>query len=931
MGVSYFERNGIFASNCTWSSFSFNGVLIPRRPIFPVGLTVKKVHVFGVKVQNNRAINALLKGESDKDNRLVGGGILEKELQFKPSFNEYLKAMESVRVRRERKQADNNNNNNTLKKQKPNDTEKGLFRTPTMEGDKGTVELKEFEKKKSILDQEKVIKVVKHEGLSKKDYGIASKESQVRRGKLGYKGKASKEFVDEIDTNEGHISGKLMKQHQTSGIQQKLEDSNLGKSTKAWRVQKVSKALVPVQRQRHSIKLEGEIVGDASSWGMLTQKGTDNSQWDDKSINKTFKGEKIGAGIDRHGRRERKYFQVEEVANNDFLREKGTLTRRGHSFSERIDGNGADEERAAFKNFDEFSDVVDKPRVSRMEMEERIQKLAKQLNGADVDMPEWMFTKTMRSARIRFCDHSILRVIQILGKLGNWRRVLQVVEWLQMRERFKSHRPRFIYTTALDVLGKANRPVEALNVFHSMQQQVSTYPDLVAYQCIAVTLGKAGYLKELFDVIDSMRSPPKKKFKTGVIGKWDPELEPDIMVYNAVLNACVQQEKWEGAFWVLQQLKQQGQKPSSTTYGLVMEVMFACGKYNLVHEFFRKLQKFSIPNALTYKVVVNTLWKEGKTDEALLAVQHMERRGIVGSAALYYDLARCLCTAGRCQEALKLMEKICKVANKPLVVTYTGLIQACIDSGNIEDGAYIFKEMQNFCSPNLVSCNIMLKAYLEHGMFEEAKKLFNMMSEDRNHISRKSDYRARVIPDIYTFNTMLDACIAEKRWDDFENIYRGMLHHGFHFNAKRHLRMILNASGAVKGVLLETTWNHLTKADRNPPPALVKEKFCMKLENDDYMAALACITSHSMPELQAFSNSAWLNLLEENAHRFRKDALFRLIQEVGIHTNRTELSNLAVQNLVSACKEFFRTNMTLAEIKEIETVCSAQTELAFKS
>lgn len=27
---------------------------------------------------------------------------------------------------------------------------------------------------------------------------------------------------------------------------------------------------------------------------------------------------------------------------------------------------------------------------------------------------------------------------------------------------------RFIYTTALDVLGKARRPVEALNVFHTM-------------------------------------------------------------------------------------------------------------------------------------------------------------------------------------------------------------------------------------------------------------------------------------------------------------------------------------------------------------------------------------------------------------------------------------------------------------------------------
>lgn len=109
--------------------------------------------------------------------------------------------------------------------------------------------------------------------------------------------------------------------------------------------------------------------------------------------------------------------------------------------------------------------------------------------------------------------------------------------------------------------------------------------------------------------------------------------------------------------------------------------MLACGKYNLVHDFFRKAQKTHMPNALLYKgdflkhfialkdstdcsrfddflvclyvVLVNTLWKEGKTDEAIWAVEDMERRGIVGSAGLYYDLARCLCSAGRCQDALK--------------------------------------------------------------------------------------------------------------------------------------------------------------------------------------------------------------------------------------------------------------------------------------
>lgn len=64
------------------------------------------------------------------------------------------------------------------------------------------------------------------------------------------------------------------------------------------------------------------------------------------------------------------------------------------------------------------------------------------LNGADIDMPEWMFSKAMRSARVKYTDHSVLRIIQILGKLGNWRRVLQVIEWLNIRERYKSHRLR---------------------------------------------------------------------------------------------------------------------------------------------------------------------------------------------------------------------------------------------------------------------------------------------------------------------------------------------------------------------------------------------------------------------------------------------------------------------------------------------------------
>ncbi|KAK4491528.1 hypothetical protein RD792_002279 [Penstemon davidsonii] len=463
---------------------------------------------------------------------------------------------------------------------------------------------------------------------------------------------------------------------------------------------------------------------------------------------------------------------------------------------------------------------------------------------------------------------------------------------------------RYIYTAALDALGKARRPVEALNLFRAMQDQMASYPDIVAYRCIAVTLGQAGHMKELFDVIDTMRSPPKKKFKTGFLEKWDPRLEPDIIVYNAILNACVRRKKWEGAFWVLQKLSEKGQQPSSTTYGLVMEVMLACDKYDLVHEFFKKMQKSYRPNALVYKVLVNTLWREGKIDEAIMAVEEMERRGIVGNAGLYYDLARCLCSAGRCQEALKQIDKICRVANKPLVVTYTGLIQACLDSDDIQNGEYVFNHMQKFCSPNLVTYNIMLKAFLDHGRFEEAKQLFLSLLENGNFINSEEDYRVRVIPDIYSFNTMLDGCAVERKWDDLEFVYEQMLKYGHHFNAKRHLRLIVDARRAGKDKLLETTWKHLVEADRIPPPLLVTEMFCMRLEQGDYAAALSCFVKYSSVDSHLSSSKFWSKFFMENAHRFEENTLDELVHETSIVLARRE--NFSLQHLMRSCKECIR-------------------------
>jgi len=105
---------------------------------------------------------------------------------------------------------------------------------------------------------------------------------------------------------------------------------------------------------------------------------------------------------------------------------------------------------------------------------------------------------------------------------------------------------------------------------------------------------------------------------------------------------------------------------------------------------------------------------------------------------------------------------------------------------------------------------------------------------------------------------------------------------------------------------LEITWKHLAQEDRIPPPPLVKERFCMMLEKEDFDSALACITTNSAGESQAFCKSAWLNLFEENAQRFRKDTLMRLMHEVRVLAAQSNSPNPVLQNLLISCSDYNR-------------------------
>ncbi|VAH79122.1 unnamed protein product [Triticum turgidum subsp. durum] len=247
-------------------------------------------------------------------------------------------------------------------------------------------------------------------------------------------------------------------------------------------------------------------------------------------------------------------------------------------------------------------------------------------------------------------------------------------------------------------------------------------------------------------------------------------------------------------------------------------------------------------------------------------------------------------------------EKICKVANKPLVVTYTGLIQTCIDSGSIENATYIFKEMCNYCSPNNVTCNIMLKSYIDHGKFEDAKDLLENILNGR--IRNKAGLGQQAVADKFTFNSFLDACAEAKKWNDFEYAFREMLSNGYHFDERRHLRMVLDAYRSGKEQLLEDIWDYLCRSGRVPPSAMIMERFCLKLRQGHTTAALSCISSFEESKIGSVSSKSWSNLLNRNADLLEEESVAKLVQELDDFSRPGSSCPSLYENILSSCTEF---------------------------
>ncbi|XP_057869912.2 pentatricopeptide repeat-containing protein At5g67570, chloroplastic isoform X2 [Cryptomeria japonica] len=606
---------------------------------------------------------------------------------------------------------------------------------------------------------------------------------------------------------------------------------------------------------------------------------------------KTEKSKGIKSGLSkcmsgRDGRMRAHRSDIDERVNQEDLEDfREMLVKRGNvelqDLHWLLDDELGDDKLGAGNENCSKQEVTERPR-GPIDEEKQIQWLTERLDSVNVKMPTWQLSNLMHSARMKFTDGRLVKIIQVLGDLGNWRKAVEVVHWVHNRKRYQYCKGRYVYTTLLAVLGKARRPIEALNVFHAMREHISSYPDMPAYRCIATTLGQAGYLKELLNIIDCLRTGPANLMKNVKFLHWDPRLEPDVVVYNAV--------------------------------------MVASGKYELVHMLVEKMEKAGLtPNALTYKAIVRAFRKEKKTDEALRAVEEMKCRGVVPTASVYYELASCLCSAGRWKDALFQVENLCKCPPvKPLVVTFTGLIQCSAEAGHIHDCVSIFKYMQKFCTPNIGTVNVLIKAYGENNMFQEAKALFEGVKKGRIGQQNLGSNASRLSPDTFTYNAMLEACAMAGEWGYLDNVYKQMILNGNSVDQNRHAWLIVAASRAGKSHLLDHAFDQLIEQGKIPHVSLYKEKICQSLQSEEYDKVINYINTMAKGSME-ISETEWTELFKIT-NCITKDRLRHLSDKVNSYVADDDLRSCIFSNLMKSLHLLCGLNTSLEPIKLINNL-----------
>ncbi|CEM03124.1 unnamed protein product [Vitrella brassicaformis CCMP3155] len=148
---------------------------------------------------------------------------------------------------------------------------------------------------------------------------------------------------------------------------------------------------------------------------------------------------------------------------------------------------------------------------------------------------------------------SYTTVLKACSREGRWRAALRVFYWMRQLRRGKEGVDRLAYTTAISACARAGEVGFAESLFEEAKRE-GVLPDLIMVNALLDACDKAGEWERAVDILTQLKETPF------------PSLRPDHRSFNSVISACSKNGQMDLAFSFTLEMQTYGFRPNEVTY-----------------------------------------------------------------------------------------------------------------------------------------------------------------------------------------------------------------------------------------------------------------------------------------------------------------------------------------------------------------------------
>lgn len=273
---------------------------------------------------------------------------------------------------------------------------------------------------------------------------------------------------------------------------------------------------------------------------------------------------------------------------------------------------------------------------------------------------------------------------------------------------------------------------------------------------------------------------------------------PTLSTFNMLMSVCASSQDSEGAFQVIQLLKDARLDPDCKLYTTLISTCGKCGKVDLMFEVFHKMVNSGVePNVHTYGALIDGCARAGQVAKAFGAYGIMRSKNVKADRVVFNALIAACAQSGAMARAFDVIAEM-EAEIQPIVpdhVTFGTLMKACAKAGQVERAREVYKMIQQYnIKGSSEVYTIAINSCSQTGDWEFARSVYDDMTQkgvlpDEMFMSALIDVaghakkleaafdilqQARkegVQIGVMTYSSLMGACSKAKNWQRALELY----------------------------------------------------------------------------------------------------------------------------------------------------------------